>query len=360
MPDINTIETKFNISLETTSETAEYWFNELVLKYKENLVDFSIINAAKNRQNAIKIYQDTIVQYNLDHELSVSRYGIDTFKRSERYKIAKANNGILYSSTGIFELDTYTNGYRNKDLWTIGGKEGIGKSWLLLRLAKNLDEYLKLKNITRSILFVNNEMDTEECEDRLDSIGAKISYEKLIGGNLDKKETFRFQLYLRRLKTNIIIVDDCNDLTDVERYMILFNPVVTFIDGSHLLAKDFDWKDIYTLTMQMKKLTRRLKIPIINSTHIKSGKGKVSRGGDLDDFAYGKGYTRDSDVAAIMFASPVMEVDGKFGLDFLKIRRGNKVRFIFENDFSDSSCKVSEVSKVTSGLFVDDDSNILN
>lgn len=92
-----------------------------------------------------------------------------------------------------------------------------------------------------------------------------------------------------------------------------------------------------------------MKIPIVNTTHLKSEKGTSAKGGNMDDFAYTKGYTRDSDIVGVMFASDMMEIENKVGIDWVKIRRGSRTQLIWENDYE--TCKTELIdSKVGSQI----------
>lgn len=355
-PTIDTVESKFNVALPVTNDSGDFWYAEVVEKFKERIIEEGIKKAAKDRTNAIKYIQDILIQHNVDAEAEISDYN-NSVGRMTRYNEVKGTGGITYLSTGDTEIDKYTKGYKRKDLWTIGGREGIGKSWKILRMANQLDIYVRSKGYTKPILFFSNEMDNQECEDRLDSINCKISYDALISGALDSKQELKLARRLRGVESNIKFIDTAMSMAEISAYIDLYGPCAVFIDGSHLLVDDYDWKVMYTLTASMKRLTRSKKVPIVNTTHIKSGKGKSAGGGDLDDFAYAKGYTRDSDVAAMMYASPDMELDDTIGLHFLKIRRGKPVKILYKQDWEDMSSVIIEVITNMASVLVQDDGN---
>jgi hypothetical protein len=139
---------------------------------------------------------------------------------------------------------------------------------------------------------------------------------------------------LNSLKTNIRFIDGVASVEDLESYIEIYQPAAVFLDGSHLLAKTYDWQEVANLTARLKKLTRLKKVPIVNTTHIKSERGKDGKGASIDDLAYSKGYTRDSDIVGVMFASDLMKDAGQFGIDWVKIRRGKSgTKQFFEMDF---------------------------
>lgn len=348
LPSVVALEQKFNTTLNTTTEPAGYWFNEVVSKYKENVVDDTIKLAAKNRNDAIKVFQKGILQYNSDHELRVVDYSFDPNRRYTRYEEIKKNSGITYMSSGNDEFDQITKGFRQADLWTIGGTEGIGKTWVILRMANWIDQMMLKSGLDGNILFVSCEVDIDECEERLDSINTSIPYGTFISGKLTPRQERRYKAYLANQKSNIKFVDDCENLDDVINYISLFAPKIVYIDGSHILANSFDWQDIAKLTGKMKKITRVHRVPIINTTHVKSGEGK--KGGNVDAFAYSKGYTRDSDIAGVLFADDAMQLRSELGIHFVKVRRGVPIKLIYQNNFKDMTFTFVEEDSIIQQL----------
>lgn len=341
LPDLTTVEQKFKIQLQDNTESTDYWYKELVDKYKKKIIDETIINSAKNKSQALDNFQQAIIDSNTDIDSKVLIYS-DGASRAKDYDERKKNKGITHMSSGNADLDLFSLGYKKADLWTIGGREGIGKTWLLLRMAMWLDMYLLSKYITRPILIISGEMDAEELGERLDAMRCEISYNRLSRGDLTPIEERKFKRFLRGFFSNIKIIDTFDNLKDIEYFISIYRPVAVFIDGSHLLAKSYEWVDVARVTATMKRITRNNKVPIINTTHLKAEKGKSAKGGDLDDFAYTKGYTRDSDIVGVMFASDLMELENKFGIDWVKVRRGNKARLIWQNDYETSKMDLFE------------------
>lgn len=348
LPDLTTVEAKFNIQLQDNTEKPDYWYKEIVDKYQEYVIEQAVLGSAKNKKKAIDIMQQAIVDYNVDVDAQIIDYA-DGKKRAKSYDARKGSGGITYLSTGNADLDMFSSGYKRADLWTIGGREGAGKTWFLLRQAIWLDEYLIDKGISKPILIVSGEMDAEELEERIDAIKCEISYSRLSKGDLNPAEERKYKRFLQGVDTNIKIVDTFDNLKDVEYFMTIYRPAMTFIDGSHLLSSSYDWGEIAKVTSGMKRLTRNMKIPIVNTTHLKSEKGTSAKGGNMDDFAYTKGYTRDSDIVGVMFASDMMEIENKVGIDWVKIRRGSRTQLIWENDYE--TCKTELIdSKVGSQI----------
>ena len=363
-PDIATVNAKFGISLIKNTEPATHWFDEIYSLYQDGIVEKAILDGAKSKKDAIKIFQQAIVDYNTESEVEVLHFNEGT-KRAENYKDRKINKGITYLSTGRTELDEFSLGYKGADLWTIGGFESVGKTWQLLRMANWLDLWMFDNGVKRPILIISGEMTSDELADRLDAIRCELSYQRLSNGGLKPMEERKYMNYLKGFESNIVIVDSFDGMGDIEFFVALYRPGMMFIDGSHLLAPSYDWKDIAQVTARMKKLTRNNKIPIVNTTHLKAEKGKSNKGGELDDFAYTKGYTRDSDIVGVMFQTDLMALENKVGVDWVKVRRGNKSRSIWQTDYENSKTDLvetisgKELALLKSGASEDDISAML-
>ena len=337
-PDLLTVESKFSTKLLKNTEVPEYWRKEIVDKYREAVVKQTVVDVAKNSANAIDKFQEAIVKYHSEGDVSVSDFSQGS-DRALEYKRKKGTNGITYLSTRFPELDLFSLGYRKTDLWTIGGAEAVGKTWQLLRMADAVDLEMLEMGINKTVLIISGEMGAEELMERLDAIRFGLDYQQLSRGELGKIGERKYMRELKTVRTNIKIVDSFDSIKDVEYYISIYRPAICFIDGSHLLAPTYDWKDIAWVTASMKRITRNNKIPIVNTTHLKSEKGK-GKSNSLDDFAYTKGYTRDSDIVGLMFATDMMELDNTIGIDWLKVRRGDKYRTLIKTDRDDSSSEI--------------------
>lgn len=355
MPDVPTVEGKFSVTLPPNTEKPDFWIAETVEKYQELAIEEAILNAAKNKKDGIKFFQEAIVKVTANHEVRAVDYGGNISERKQRYMEYVLKKGVGYLSSGLTDVDEATKGFKRADLWTFGGREGIGKTWFILRLALLIDGVMKVLGTRLPILFVSCEMDIEECEDRADCIGAKISYDKFLSGDLSRKQARQYHDYMDSLETNLKFIDDCTNMDDVERYIQLFRPAIVFIDGSHLLSRDYEWKNIAAMTAQMKKMTRLHRLPIVNTTHLKEGKGKTAKGGDVDDFAYTKGYTRDSDIVGVLYADEEMEAMFQIGAHFVKIRRGFPIKLIYETNTDTMEFKLVQKAQVTGVTILDDE-----
>lgn len=353
LPDVGTVETKFGIQLISNKETTDYWYKEIFSKYQTSVIELAIIESARNKDKALDIMQQAII----DHSQEIDTKIVDlsnTKDRAKNYRDRKGTMGITHLSTGNDTIDLFSSGFKKADLWTLGGFEGSGKSWFLFRMAVWVDMWMQINNIKKNIIIFSGEMEAYEVADRIDSIKAELPYAMLSRGELSKTDERKYLKYLRSMETNIKIIDSFDGMKDIAYLQTIYRPAVTFIDGSHLLASTYEWQEIARVTADMKKLSRNQKIPIINTTHLKSDKGKSAKGGSIDDFAYTKGYTRDSDIVGVLFASDMMQINNQIGIDWVKVRRGNRSQIIWENDHETGQAKIIE-TRTGQDIIVDDD-----
>ena len=187
LPDYNTVEVKCSVQLEDNTESSQYWLDEIIEKYKESVIEKAVIDSAKDRSSAIDNFQKALIDVNVEVDSRIANYS-EGARRAASYDARKGTGGVTYISTGREELDDFSLGFKRADLWTIGGHEGIGKSWLLLRMADAVDQYFIDFSFDKDILIVSGEMESSEMEERLDTIRCEVSYQRLSRGELTPAE----------------------------------------------------------------------------------------------------------------------------------------------------------------------------
>lgn len=272
-------------------------------------------------------------------------YSDDSQERKNEYLERVKAKGITYLSTGCADMDSLTFGYRKSDLITIGGKSGQGKTWLLCYLACCVENVLSLpvyKDIG-DVLFITNEMGSDEIKERIDCIRFRLPVESFNKGKLTPREQLRYFKgldVLKDKKSRIRIVDYCMSLDDLSMLIGLYHPGIIFLDGSYLMeAKMQDtWEKIVFITRTLKRFTKQFRVPIINTTQLKRGSAKGASKMSLDgqdDFAYSSSYTQDSDIAYRMFTDPDMVYHSMIGLEIVKGRRMSPgTKMMFQNDLT--------------------------
>jgi replicative DNA helicase len=177
--------------------------------------------------------QTKILQLSLDSTNTQSFNSIAeiTVERVDFYE--KISNGDIPSGikTGFYELDSITGGFQGSKLIIIAARPRIGKTSLLLNMAKNM-----AKNKHKVGIF-SIEMDKEELADRLIASGSGVNLIRLAneGTKLSKTEWSDIQKTAGRIYEYPIIIDDTGGLTIQElkrraKKMVSEGVEVIFID----------------------------------------------------------------------------------------------------------------------------------
>ena len=117
-------------------------------------------------------------------------------------------------STGSYELDRVLGGGIVKgSLVLVGGDPGIGKSTLLLQIAKNIG------NNGKKVLYVSGEESTAQIKLRAFRMGIRSGNIFLVSEN----NTQNVDIYVRDMKPDILVVDSIQTM---------YNPAITSAPGS--------------------------------------------------------------------------------------------------------------------------------
>lgn len=291
----------------------------------------SLLKKAKsNPRQVLDLLTELVGELNSEEGTSTdSRYSDDVDERKLAYSERRKNDGVTYLSMGHPLLDKLFNGYGKTDLITFAGRAGSKKTWLLCYLAVICE--LTLPEGFNDILFITNEMTSEQIRDRMDVIRFELPFSPFLKGQLNRGEYQRFLKGLDTLedtRSRLILSENVSTLDEVAEKIILYRPSITFIDGSYLLDQQIqkqEWERIQIITRSLKKIAKNKThpCPIINTTQMKRGSGKKSSGTSFDaqdEFAFGNSYVQDSDIAIRMFSDKEMQFRQEVGLQIAKGR----------------------------------------
>jgi len=189
-------------------------------------------------------------------------------------KKAKINKGILGPSTGLKELDKLLRGLRKPDVIVIAGRPSMGKSAIVLCIAKALciDQ-----NIPVAVFSL--EMSGEQLIHRLLSDLSEIDNNVLGSGILSDFEESRLSIAEKRITENLHI-DDTPAITDkyfeskmrklveqgVEWAIIDYIQLMTLTDKD-LKGKNRE-QEVSFLTRSLKRVAKKLNIGIIELSQL--------------------------------------------------------------------------------------------
>lgn len=186
-------------------------------------------------------------------------------------KISENPSLIIGVPTGIKTLDKHTNGWQNSDLIIIAARPSMGKTSLMLNMAKNSAMY------NQPCLIFSLEMSANQLTNRLevDQIDTELDIKKLKSGKLDSNDWNDYQNAINYLKEMQIYFDDTAsisilDLKSKIRKMIIKKGIkLVMIDYLQLMKYDNStYKnnregEISAITRSLKGIAKEFNIPII-------------------------------------------------------------------------------------------------
>lgn len=290
------------------------------------------------------IYYKANIQGSVTAEVPVL---LERKKASERKQI----KNVLHTGIRVEKdvVDTYYGFTIDGDhLFCLGDFTVTHNTWCIVYLAYLLENVLMERESLRSetfgdILFISNEMGTEEIKERFDCIKFKLPYKSFLEGSLTAREKNRYYRgleALRETRSKLRIVESCQTIDELSTLMGLYQPSAVFIDGSYLMEGKMQegWEKIVYITRNLKRIAKSFKTPIINTTQLKRGSNKSGSKFALDgqdDFAYSSSYAQDSDIAIRMFQDADMKFHDLIGCEVVKGRRVvGGTTLVFQNDLS--------------------------
>lgn len=329
-----------------TEESLLFWGKELRTKVKHNTLIDTIEEVGAylqelDTQEAYDYLKKQITYIENDIEESDD---VDITKQSEERKEAyikkKNSGGMLGYSTGFSHLDYLTKGIKDGTLTTIIANTGVGKTFFLVLLACNLA--LEGCKVALGV----TEMSTELMMDRFDAIlfsltsGVNFKYNDFKSGTLTPKVEKQFFDFLDNTLPDIesITLFTATSPIGVAAEVEKIKPDVVLIDGVYLMeddqqAKD-DWLRVTHITRDLKKLAKRVNLPIVTNTQADKKSSKKT-GPNLDDIMYTQAVSQDSDDVYALFRDEVMINDNEMCLAIRKQREGGLGKIMFDWNFNE-------------------------
>ena len=262
----------------SSAANIEYHARIVVQKYlARELISFS-------SNVSTKAFDDTIDVYDLMQEAEGKLFELskNTLKREAVQidgiitdainKIQEASNrksGLSGLRTGYTELDKVTSGWQNSDLIIIAARPAMGKTALVLSMAKNMAvDY----NIPVAVFSL--EMSNIQLVNRLISNVCEIKGEQIKSGQLSIQEWDVLMSRVKQLYSAPIYVDDTPSLsifelrTKARRLVREHGVQMIIIDYLQLMnATGMKFgsreQEVSTISRSLKQLAKELDIPII-------------------------------------------------------------------------------------------------
>ncbi|MFN2297464.1 MAG: replicative DNA helicase [Anaerolineales bacterium] len=207
--------------------------------------------------------------------------------------------------TGFGKLDELLGGMQRSDLLIIAGRPGLGKSAMLLSIAKNVAQTHK-----KHVAMFSMEMSNEQLIQRLISQETRIDSHKFRQGKVSEEEWARFTHAASTLSEVRIFLDDTPALTPLQlrskcrRLHLEYNLDLVLVDYLQLMGSDFRSEnrvqEVSYISRYLKALARELNVPVVAAAQLsRAVEQRTNKRPQLSDLRESGSLEQDADI--VMF-----------------------------------------------------------
>jgi replicative DNA helicase len=267
--------------------------------YEDGSDVFDLLDNAE--KNLFSIVEGNIKK-NYDKMSTLIRKAID------QIEITKNNKGNFSGvPSGLTALDRLTSGWQKSDLVIIAARPAMGKTALVLTVARNA-----AVDFNKPVAVFSLEMSSLQLVTRLIASESELSSEKLKKGNLEDYEFQQLNDKIRKLSEAPLFIDDTPGLSVFElrakarRLKEQHKIELLIVDYLQLMTAGGEGKgnreqEIATISRSLKGLAKELEIPVIALSQL--SRAVETRGGDkrpqLSDLRESGAIEQDADM--VMF-----------------------------------------------------------
>ena len=224
-------------------------------------------------------------------------------------ELGKSENDFSGVPSGFTALDRLTQGWQPSDLIIIAARPAMGKTALVLTMARNM---AIVHN--RPIAFFSLEMASDQLVTRLLMSESGLSGEKLRSGRLDKDEWNQLSSSIQPLLSAPVYIDDTPGLgiyefrSKVRRLYVTHHIQCVVIDYLQLMSgppetRGFREQEVAAISRSLKAVAKELNIPIIALSQL--NRGVETRSGSnkrpaLSDLRESGAIEQDADIVAFI------------------------------------------------------------
>ncbi|MBA3971416.1 MAG: replicative DNA helicase [Bacteroidetes bacterium] len=267
--------------------------------YEDGSDVFDLLDNAE--KNLFSIVEGNIKK-NYDKMSTLIRKAID------QIEITKNNKGNFSGiPSGLTALDRLTSGWQKSDLVIIAARPAMGKTALVLSMARNA-----AVDFNKAVAIFSLEMSSLQLVTRLIASESELSSDKLKKGNLEDYEFQQLNDKIRKLSEAPLFIDDTPGLSVFElrakarRLKEQHKIELIIVDYLQLMTAGGEGKgnreqEIATISRSLKGLAKELEIPVIALSQL--SRAVETRGGDkrpqLSDLRESGAIEQDADM--VMF-----------------------------------------------------------
>ena len=225
-------------------------------------------------------------------------------------KAAEEESGVTGIPSGFTELDRITAGWHKTDNIVIAARPGMGKTALVLTLARNAAVKFK-----KPVAFFSLEMSAVQLTNRLIAAETEIASDKLRRGRLERHEWEQLNSKIGPITNAPLYIDDTPSLSIFElrakaRRLVAERKVeLILIDYLQLMVGNTDNRnsnreqEISMISRSIKSIAKELNVPIITLSQLSRDVEK--RGGSkkpqLSDLRESGAIEQDADMVLFIY-----------------------------------------------------------
>lgn len=324
IPDQVTFLNKFpNFEVLEVTESTSYLINELYSDYNTRFLA-KTFNSVRKLLNEGKIEEAMRVYTNASNDMvkAVHLESVDLLQDTTRYDdyVERCNDfSKYYVKTGFKELDALIGGWdRYEELATIAARPGVGKSWILLIVAKAaLEQGLRVG-------IYSGEMSERKVGYRFDTLTSHISNSAITRGRAEVQNDYK--MYIDSLKERYsgclkvltpAMINGPAGVTALRAFIEKENLDILCVDQHSLLEDDRGARNpvekAANISRDLKNLQVLKKIPIIAVSQ--QNRASTENGASTANIAQSDRISQDSTI--LLFLE---QKDGVLTLNLVKAR----------------------------------------
>ncbi len=250
-----------------------------------------------------------IAQQNMSRTIeSMGSLASKAVKQLEELK--NREDGLTGVPTGFTDLDRLTSGWQPSDLVIIAARPGMGKTSLVLSMAKNAAMDFK-----KGVAIFSLEMSSLQLAQRIISMDAQVSGHKMRNGQLEDYEWEKLYNSIERVSDAPIFIDDTPGINIFElrakcrRLKMQHDIQLVIIDYLQLMSGGSDnqrgnrEQEVSAISRALKGLAKELNVPVISLSQL--SRAVEIRGGSkrpqLSDLRESGSIEQDADQVAFIY-----------------------------------------------------------
>jgi replicative DNA helicase len=213
---------------------------------------------------------------------------------------------IIGVPSGILSLDRYTAGWRSGNLIIIAARPSMGKSALVIQIAKNAAVQFKKK-----VAIFSLEMTADECMQRMLSSHTEIGLSDIIKGRVQGYDAKRLENKADEIINKDIYIDDTGSLTILKlraKCYVLKNTMgldliivdyLQLMDGPSKLSRE---QQIAQISRGLKSLAKEFGVPVIALSQLsRKVEERPNKEPHLSDLRESGSIEQDADIVGFLY-----------------------------------------------------------